>query len=301
MNHKRKDWERVNRWREGNVQYEEYQVVKTVVLPADQRPAATASVEPAAATPIVQNKQAVAAKHDQDSKDGDSNKDNGDKPSQPEHTSAGQEHVAASTSKTAPKAQNTESTNKNESSDKEDSPAKTESKGNTGNCPVGGSAEDWANEPCSGGKSIEESFNTMRSKWMPSLANSPMKWSAKLAANARLTTVSPVVTKNGKKENMGGAMEMNHALNPGSMAQCIASGDGTSMNGGLTPFEQALKMWLCELPQAGNPLGCSNSGNQGDTGHAEIIKSTQYKSFGAYYMDSTGRSGFKGMWTADFA
>ena len=97
-------------------------------------------------------------------------------------------------------------------------------------------------------------------------------------------------------------MVMGHDLYPGSMAQCIITGDDTTFNQDLTPFDVAWLGWLCEEPNDNIPCAQIGSGKPtSDTGHAEIIKSTSYSKMGCYYMNSVGDSGYTGMWTCDFA
>ena len=162
----------------------------------------------------------------------------------------------------------------------------------------------WSSSPNSEGKSIIGTANYWRAKWHPGLSG--FEWDETLAANARLTAVNP--DDGGTNEQ--GASVMHHHLYPGSMGQCINEGDGTSMNGDLTPFENAWLGWLCEVPTAGIP--CDQIGETGhygidentgkpETGHADIIGGS-YTKLGCYYMDSTTPSpNFKGMWTCDFA
>ena len=102
---------------------------------------------------------------------------------------------------------------------------------------------------------------------------------------------------------------MNHFLHPGSSAQCINEGDGTTVDAGLTPFEQAFLGWICERPNANVP--CDKIGETGhyavdattgqpETGHADIIGGG-YTKMGCYYQDGTDHPSFVGMWTCDFA
>ena len=165
----------------------------------------------------------------------------------------------------------------------------------------------WSTSPNSMGKSILGTANYWRHTWNSSLG--PFEWDATLAGNARSTAVDPIVQGPTGAENEGGANQMNHMLNPGSMAQCINEGDGTTVNSGLTPFEQAWLGWLCELPNSNIP--CDKIGETGnyaidpktgrpDTAHADIIQDG-YTKMGCYYQDGTDQPKFVGMWTCDFA
>ena len=193
-------------------------------------------------------------------------------------------------------------------------PADTGSGSATGTGPVPGPSNidtagspTWSTSPNSMGKSILGTANYWRNTWNSSLG--PFEWDDTLAGNARSTAVDPIVTVDGKVENEGGANQMNHDLNPGSMAQCINEGDGTTIDDGLTPFEQAWLGWLCERPD--NNIPCdkiSETGHyatdsttgQPDTGHADIIRGS-YTKIGCYYQDGTDHPSFVGMWTCDFA
>lgn len=151
-------------------------------------------------------------------------------------------------------------------------------------------SEAWATAPNSMGKSILGTLNYWRTRWAPSTVD--FEWDSQLATNARLTAVN----------DEGGANEMKHHLYDGSMAQCINEGDGESMNGDLTPWENALLGWLCEKPN--DKIPCDQIGEAGhyaSTGHADIIGGSVTK-VGCYYMDSTeSHPNFKGMWTCDFS
>ncbi|KAL9104359.1 MAG: hypothetical protein Q9163_000706 [Psora crenata] len=285
FHHKREAGKPVRVWNEGNVHYEEYVVEKTVFLPEGQ-PTPTPFHSP----PELSSSPAPAPTHENNHVQMKYVPDD----SEPSTQSTSQPPSESPTTVQAPAP--AEST----TSVQEPAPKETNTAGsNGGTCSPsnvsGGDASAWANDPCSQGESILDSFNEMRAKWIPSLANAKYTWDAQLATNARRTAVSPVV--NGQNE--GGATQMNHALYPGSMAQCIASGDATTTKDGLTPFEQAAKMWLCEIPQG--DIGCGGPPDNGETGHADIIKDTAYTKVGCYYMDATGPSPFTGMWTCDFA
>ena len=133
-----------------------------------------------------------------------------------------------------------------------------------------------------------DSFNKMRAQWDSALK--PYTWDTTLAANAAKTA----------KDDNGSVM--NHELNAGSMAQCIAEGSDGSGSEGRSGFEQAAAMWMCEKP-AGS-LDCASAPNSnGDTGHADIIKSTSYSTVGCAYLASTTGStgdGQKGLWVCDY-
>ena len=194
------------------------------------------------------------------------------------------------------------------------SPASPGSGSATGTGPVPGPSNidtagspTWSTSPNSMGKSVIGTANYWRNTWNSSLG--PFEWDATLAGNARSTAVDPIINVNGKLENEGGANQMNHNLNPGSMAQCINEGDGTTIDDGLTPFEQAWLGWLCERPNDNIP--CNEIGETGhyaidpstgqpDTGHADIIQGG-YTKIGCYYQDGTDHPAFVGMWTCDFA
>ena len=262
---KRGEWKVIKEWNEGSVHYQQFQYV-------DSAPATPAT------TPETESKLKAPPAGGNDNNGGNNDK----QPSPP-----------APSPKPAPAPPKTPSPD-------EDSGAS----GGGGSCQKasvsGGPAEDWYNDPCSGGKHILESMNEMRAKWIPSLKNSPYTWDNTLAKNAYLTATSPITNVNGHKENEGGAAEMNHKLNQGSYAQVIASGSSGKGSNGLTPFELATQLWLCELPQ-GN-IGCNGPSNGADTGHAEILKSPSYTKIGCYYMDSVKKNlGFAGMYTCDLA
>ena len=168
-------------------------------------------------------------------------------------------------------------------------------------------SEAWTTSPNSMGKSVIGTINYWRNKWHPGAGD--FVWDATLATNARLTTVNPNqpewddVKKQWVDTNEQGANVMNHHLYAGSNAQCINEGDGTSMNGDLTPFEVAFLGWICEEPNDSIPCGqIPEAGHYSSTGHADIIGGT-YTKVGCHYMDATkgGEPGWKGMWTCDFA
>lgn len=164
----------------------------------------------------------------------------------------------------------------------------------------------WAKSPMSplsggsGAKDVLTQANYWRKQW---LSLPPFVWSAVLANNSYMTTTQPTTyTTNSDgtttPHNEGGAEVMGHDLYPGSSAQCIASGDDTTITDGYTPFEKAFLMWICEEPNANIP--CSALGYNGpvtETGHADIIKGTVGQ-IGCYYMNAAGKS--TGMWTCDF-
>ncbi|KAL6716256.1 hypothetical protein ACLMJK_005822 [Lecanora helva] len=159
----------------------------------------------------------------------------------------------------------------------------------------------WAQSPKSplsggaGSKDVLSQANYWRQKW---LGLPPFTWSSTLADNAykTATTATYYTTENGKQvpHNEGGATVMGHELYPGSHGQCIIEGDDTAIKNGLTPFDRAWLGWICEEPN--NNIPCDQIGNikyNGDTGHAEIIKSSSYSQIGCYYMDSTSSTSFK--------
>jgi len=166
----------------------------------------------------------------------------------------------------------------------------------------------WAKSPMSplaggsGSKDVLTQANYWRNKW---LNLPPFTWSSTLANNSYMTATQPTYYRtddngNNVPHNEGGAMVMGHELYPGSSSQCIASGDDTTMNQDLTPFEVAFLLWICEEPNYNIPCAQIGSGKPtSDTGHADIIKGT-VSQIGCYYMDSVGNSGFTGMWTCDF-
>lgn len=176
----------------------------------------------------------------------------------------------------------------------------------------------WATSPMSptaggsGAKDVLTQANYWRQQWkgLPAFT-----WSSELAKNAYLTATEPIYTttnKEGKveKHNQGGAMDMNHHLNPGSSSQCIASGNDGSVTLDLTPFEHAYLMWLCEMPTAGIQQACDrlpkpgkNPGKNPGTGHAQIIQGSVSK-IGCYYMDAIIQkdpNNKGGLWNCDFA
>ncbi|MCJ1273959.1 hypothetical protein MMC21_001752 [Puttea exsequens] len=107
--------------------------------------------------------------------------------------------------------------------------------------------------------------------------------------------------------NADGAVKMAHQLNAGSNAQCIAQGDDTTTSGDLTPFDLVYLGWLCEIPQDNLGDMCDKMKaathmqmNYQDPGHANILRSTSYKTIGCNYKTSvTPQPNFQGMWTCD--
>ncbi|KAL9123523.1 MAG: hypothetical protein Q9217_007047 [Psora testacea] len=315
LHHKRQQPDPIREWDEGNVHYEEYVQTETYVVPnGGAKPPSQPQSSPAdiADDPPLPQKN---VKNYQGNSGDDEQQD--DRPQQQSPTTTKQQaspqktsqsssvQSATSVEQQASPQKTSQPPVQSATSVKQTQPQSTNTGGSGGgSCStpniVGGEASAWATNPCSQGKSILDSFNDMRAKWIPSLGNSKYTWDEQLAANARLTAVSPVsVNAKGDKENEGGATEMHHALYDGSQAQCIASGDGTTMSDGLTPFEKAAQMWLCEIPQG--DIGCEEATNGGDTGHAEIIKNTKYTKVGCYYMDAQGPAPWEGEWTCDFA
>lgn len=116
-------------------------------------------------------------------------------------------------------------------------------------------------------------------EWRAKLGMSKLTQDSKLEANAKDTVVS----------SKG---QMVHKLNPGSFAQVLAPGDADN-------FEHVfVGGWLCEIPTlAGLDGVCTEQSKgwtyQGQTGHAEILTSTNYKSIGCA-LDT-------GIWCCDLA
>ena len=197
----------------------------------------------------------------------------------------------------------------------------------------------WSSSPLSpitgvsGSTDVLTSANTWRKKWLSSPSTLvDFEWNSTLAKNSYLTATGPIFTTTDPKtgqlvyHNEYYATQMNHNLNPGSMAQCEDTGVGNAMMNAtaqrmtgisITPFEQAWLMWMCEEPLATiqevcKQLGFNNQGNSAETGHAEIIKSASYTQMGCYYMNATNPDGtpyhdanvpsnWLGIWTCDFA
>lgn len=103
-------------------------------------------------------------------------------------------------------------------------------------------------------------------EWRGKMGLSQLTESSKLQANA-LKTVQD------------GNGQMVHELNPGSMAQVLAPGDASD-------FENVfVGGWLCEIPSLPGLDGICSSMSQGwayggETGHADILKSTSYSQIG---------------------
>ena len=191
----------------------------------------------------------------------------------------------------------------------------------------------WSTSPMSpisggGGSDVLTAANKWRTLWMTNTTD--FVWSDTLAHNAYLTATEAIFTapdpKTGQpvKHNEGGAKEMNHNINSGSNGQCEASGMGNvAMNpkaNGLTPFEEAWLMWLCEKRTPAISDTCIKLGygecfptpdNQCD-GHAQIIEGS-FTQLGCYYMNATNSdgtpykdsagnwiNGYAGIWTCDF-
>lgn len=120
---------------------------------------------------------------------------------------------------------------------------------------------------------------TIASKWRAALGKPAWTVDSKLVANAQDTA-----------DSSGGNLV--HKLNPGSFAQVLAPGDASD-------FESVfLGGWLCELPNLPGLNGiCSSASggwnHDGQTGHAEILSSTQYTKIGCALGD--------GIWSCDLA
>ena len=310
--HRRQENQPTREWTEGDVHYKEFQAVTTVTLqPGQQRPSDAASPPTVSPTAQPETEQKIVQDSSADTRYYRFQYHR--RPYQPEDTTPTEQTAAApppeSTSNPPPVASSgpepAESAQPSEPADQpEPSPSSTAGSSGGGSCSTpntsGGEASAWADNPCSQGESILDSFNELRAKWLPSLANSPYTWDAQLADNARKTAVSPITTEKGQPKNQGGAVEMNHAMYEGTNAQCISQGDGTTMKDGLTPFEQAVMLWLCEIPQG--DIDCNEFPNLSNTiGHAEIVKNTGYSKVGCYYMDAVRPAEQTGLWTCDFA
>jgi len=201
--------------------------------------------------------------------------------------------------------------------------------------PSSGDNTYWSTSPMSpisggGGSDVLTAANKWRTLWMKNTTD--FVWSSTLAHNAYLTATEAVfttpdpVTGAPVKHNEGGAKEMNHNIDrPGSNGQCEASGEGNvAMNpkaNGLTPFEEAWLMWICEKRNAAISDTCQKLGygecfptptNECD-GHAKIIEGS-FTQLGCYYMNATSSNrtpykdsagnwinGYAGIWTCDFA
>lgn len=108
----------------------------------------------------------------------------------------------------------------------------------------------------------------------------------------------PTLTQDSKLEGNAlktandGNGDMVHELNPGTMAQVLAPGSADE-------FEHVfVGGWLCEMPGLPGLDGICGSMSQGwtyggQTGHAEILSSTQYSKIGC----ALG----KGIWSCDLA
>lgn len=116
--------------------------------------------------------------------------------------------------------------------------------------------------------------------WRAKMGMKPLKNSAKLEGNA----MDCVKSSAGK---------MVHKLNPGSYGQVLAPG-------GADDFEHVfVGGWLCEMPSLPGlgPQVCDEQSKgwsyQGQTGHAEILSSTQYSEIGCALAS--------GIWACDLA
>ena len=121
-------------------------------------------------------------------------------------------------------------------------------------------------------------------------------------------TYSSTLQNNAAKTNKDdGANQMKHELNSGSMGQVIGQVDNTDGTAQLTSFALAYLGWLCEIADSrlGNECDqmekATNMDSKGQTGHAEILRSTSYKQIGCNYQTPTQPQSYKGLWTCDFA
>ena len=257
--HLKRDWKLHKEYDQNNAHIKEYiWETKPTTTPA--------------ATPGIQNKVKAP------SNGGNDRGNNGQQASQP--TSSVTPILPASSAQSTPPPQQTSNPSNGSGTS-----------GGNGSCSKasvsGGPAEDWFNDPCSGGKHVLESMNAMRAKWLPSLKDSPLKWNNTLVTHAYKTATD----KNGED----GATVMRHEI-VGYSWQVIALGNGDKGSDGLTPFESAVMIWLCEIPQGS--IGCT-SGGDGTTGHANILKDTNHHNIGCYYMDSANDKDDGGLWTCN--
>lgn len=306
--HLKRDRE-IAHWQENGVLYEKFEKVETVVLPPGGSPpsSATSSAASFAPTGPGANAQAKLALNGNSGGNPGGNgpgnqgpwgsntlQNNGQAPSP---TPQVQAQTPTPQTQIAPSPQG----NANPTSAAPSTNTGTTSSGscNTAN-QIGGSAADWASPPCSGGKNILDSFNTIRGNWNATLKNSPLQWKAVLAQNSRTTAWSPQTCcdSKGNKQNEGEAVAMGHYLYDGSSAQAEAPGDGVTTSNGVTPFEQALKTWLCEMSLGDCPAGKTTTLDYNVAPHAVICASYAY--VGCYYMNANNAASGSGIWTCDF-
>lgn len=119
---------------------------------------------------------------------------------------------------------------------------------------------------------------------------------AEWRSNMGLAALTPdaTLTNNAQDTADSSSGGLKHKLNPGSMAQVLAPGDAND-------FEHVyVGGWLCELPNAPGLNGvCAEQSKgwdyAGQTGHAEILTSGNYKKIGCAHSSSTG------VWSCDLA
>ena len=181
---------------------------------------------------------------------------------------------ASAPSAPAPKPQ-TESKNK-----VADAKANVQAQPTTTSPPVQSSTPPPSNQGSSG-NSVLDTVNSMRAQWIPSLKDHPFAWSDQLASNVQETIDGA--------EDGGKVMQHPSKLPPGTFGQVLAQGQD-----GQEGLQNAMLMWMCEEPQGSIPC---NSGNEnknvekGGTGHADILKNTQYTKIACKFSVS--------VWTCD--
>lgn len=157
---------------------------------------------------------------------------------------------------------------------------------------IGGDASSWtaSNLPCADGKSVLDYFNELRKLWRPELT--PYTWDDNLAEQARQNAMDPSV------QNGGNVMKHPVDLGTGVGGQCIAESLNRDGSGKHTDFKTAATMWMCELPAGG--LCPNGATGNGQTGHADIIKSSRSKC-GCYFLWGSEHPDKKGLWTCNFS
>lgn len=116
------------------------------------------------------------------------------------------------------------------------------------------------------------------------------EWRSKMGLSA--LTEDNTLQGNSLKTVQDGNGQMNHELNPGSMAQVLAPGDADG-------FEKVfVGGWLCERPDLPGLDGICSTMSAGwsyggETGHADILSSTSYSKIGCALAD--------GIWGCDLA
>lgn len=113
---------------------------------------------------------------------------------------------------------------------------------------------------------VDNGYMGIVEEWRGKLGLSQLTYSSKLESNAMDT----VVSSNG---------QMVHKLNPGSFAQVLAPGSADDFT------HVFVGGWLCERPNLPGLNGvCATQSNgwsyEGQTGHADILVNTAYKSIG---------------------